>query len=373
MPSPIRIDPMPRPTTQLPHLVRQVTQHGRVVWYVRIGQGPRTRLTAAFGTPEFIAEYQAALAGAPARAKKDGPSVGSLAWLLARYRETTVWSGLSEATRRQRDNIFVHVIGSAGHTAASKIDRKAIVAGKERRAKTPSQARNFLDAMRGLFRWAADAGHVKTDPTAGVGNPPRKKGDGFIAWTEADVDAYQQRWPLGTRQRVWLDVLLYSGLRRGDAVCYGRPHVRNGVGRIKTEKSGGTVVAVVPVLPVLAATLAAGPCGELTFIAGERGQPLTKESFGNLFRDACKAAGVAGSAHGVRKIAATTAATNGATTTQLKALFGWTSDQMAEIYTRTADRDRLGREAGHLLGNAERVSNNARTKPPSPLFPGSLT
>jgi hypothetical protein len=31
---------------------------------------------------------------------------------------------------------------------------------------------------------------------------------------------------------------------------------------------------------------------------------LTKESFGNEFRKACKAAGVPGSAHGVRKIAA---------------------------------------------------------------------
>jgi hypothetical protein len=57
----------------------------------------------------------------------------------------------------------------------------------------------------------------------------------------------------------------------------------------------------------------AGPCGDLTFIAGERGQPLTKESFGNVFRDACRAAKVPGSAHGVRKIAATRAANHGAT------------------------------------------------------------
>jgi integrase len=161
---------------------------------------------------------------------------------------------------------------------------------------------------------------------------------------------------LGTRQRVWLDVLLYSGLRRGDAVKYGRQHVSNGVGRIKTEKSGGAVTAVVPVLPILAETLAAGPCGDLTFIVGERGQPLTKESFGKAFREAARAAGVPGSAHGVRKIAATTAANNGATTAQLRALFGWTSDRMPTLYTRTADRERLGREAGHMLENAERTS-----------------
>jgi hypothetical protein len=83
---------------------------------------------------------------------------------------------------------------------------------------------------------------------------------------------------------------------------------------------------------------------------------MTKESFGNSFRDACKAAGVPGSAHGVRKIAATTAANNGATTAQLRALFGWTSDRMPALYTRTADRERLGREAGRMLENAERTS-----------------
>jgi len=95
---------------------------------------------------------------------------------------------------------------------------------------------------------------------------------------------------------------------------------------------------------------------DLTFIVGEGGQPLTKESFGNAFRDACRAAGVPGSAHGVRKIAATTAANNGATTSQLKALFGWTSDAMPSIYTKAADRERLGREAGHMLANVERTS-----------------
>jgi integrase len=177
-----------------------------------------------------------------------------------------------------------------------------------------------------------------------------------VAWTEDHVAAFQKRWPLGTRQRVWLDVLLYTGLRRGDAVRFGRPHIRNGVGRIKTAKSGQTVTAIVPILPVLDCTLKAGPVGDLTFIVGESGKPLTKESFGNLFREACNAASVPGSAHGVRKIAATTAANNGATVAQLKALFGWTDDAMPALYTKTADRERLAIDAAHTLANAERTS-----------------
>jgi integrase len=208
---------------------------------------------------------------------------------------------------------------------------------------------DFLDALRGLFRWAVKAALVKADPTVGVENPPRRKGDGFVPWTEEHVAAYERRWPIGTRQRVWLDVLLYTGLRRGDAVRFGRQHVRDGVGSLKTEKSGFTVAVTLPILPVLAETLAAGPCGDLTFIAGARGEPLTKESFGNLFRAACKAAGVPGSAHGVRKVAATRAANAGATVAQLEAIFGWSGGTMASLYTRSADRKRLAIEAMHKL------------------------
>jgi len=336
---------MPRPRP--PHLQRQVTQHGRVTWYVRIDRGPRIRIRAEFGTAEFDQEYQAAIAGG-ARIVK-GPNAGTLSWLITRYRETSAWTNLSPATRRQRENIFLHIIKSAGDKQLSIITSNVIEAGRERRAKTPYQARHFLDTMRGLFRWALKANLVRIDPTATVENLPRENVDGFIPWTEEDVAAYERHWPIGTRQRVWLDVLLYTGLRRGDAVRFGRQHVRGGVGSIKTEKTNTLVT--LPILPVLAKTLTTGPCGDLTFIAGESGRPLVKESFGNLFRKACRAAGVPGSAHGVRKIAATRAANAGATVAQLEAIFGWSGGTMASLYTRAADRRRLSLEAMHKLGN----------------------
>lgn len=125
----------------------------------------------------------------------------------------------------------------------------------------------------------------------------------------------------------------------------GRQHVSDGVATIKTEKT-----VMLPILPVLAATLTAGPCGDLSFIVGEAGKPLTKELFGNLFRDACREAGVSGSAHGLRKIVATRAANNGATVAELEAIFGWSGGRMASHYTRTADRRRLAKRAMHKLG-----------------------
>src|SRR5262245_34442379 len=109
---------MPRPRP--PHLHRQVTRHGKVVWYVRIGKGARTRLRAEFGTPAFNMEYQAAVSGTP-RPKRAAPATGTLAWLVQRYRGTTAWTTLSTATRRQRENIFKHVLESAGEQPVGRI------------------------------------------------------------------------------------------------------------------------------------------------------------------------------------------------------------------------------------------------------------
>jgi integrase len=187
---------------------------------------------------------------------------------------------------------------------------------------------------------------VKVDPTVGV-----RVTASFLG--PKSTSPPTKNAAIGTRQRVWLDVLLYTGLRRGDAVRLGRQHIREGVATLKTEKTD-TIVAL-PILPALAETLAAGPCGDLTFIAGS-GNPLTKESFGNLFRDACRAAGITGSAHGVRKIAATRAANAGATVAQLEAIFGWQGGSMAALYTRAADRRRLSIEAMSKLGNDRRTS-----------------
>ena len=344
------MDNMPRPRP--PHLHQQVTRHGKTVWYVRTGKGPRIRIRSAFGTLEFQAEYQAAIAGLPARqvAQDDRSTVDTLGWLIERYRETSAWTSLSLATRRQRENIFRQVVDKAGRQPMSRITKASIMAGRDRRIATPNQARHFLDTMRGLFRWAVDAGLVKINPTTGVADPARPKSDGFPPWSEEDVAAYEKRWPIGTRERIWLDVPLYTGLRRGDAVRLGRQHIRNGIATIKTEKTGDDR------LPSQSCRCwpdcRPDRAGILRSSLAKRGNPLAKEAFGNLFKKACRAAGISDrSAHGLRKIAATRAADRGATEAQLEAIFGWTGGRMASHYTRSANRRRLAIEAMHKLAN----------------------
>jgi integrase len=264
---------------------------------------------------------------------------------------------VSPATRRQRENIMASVLKNAAGMPVSELTRKALVRGREDRKATPAQANNFIKLMRGLCKWAADAEHIASDPARDVGML-KVKTAGFPSWTEADIERFEARWPIGTRERVAFDVLLYTGLRRGDAVRLGRQHVRDGVFRIKTEKTGAEVIA--PVLPPLEQSLAAGPTGDLHFIVGERGQPMTKESFGNWFGEVSKAAGIRKAAHCLRKAGAARAASAGATTAQLKAIFGWTDEKMPSLYTQSADRERLARDA---MSKLER--NNPSTSIPN--------
>lgn len=337
------IDDMPRPRP--PYLLREVNRHGKTVWYVRKGDGPRIRIRGEYSSPAFMAAYQAAVMGQPIP-EPEKAAAGTLRWLVDRYRASTAWASLSLATRKQRENILRPILEKSGHQPFASITRKEIVAGRDRRRETPAQARHFLDTMRGLFRWAVEADYVKADPTEGV-KAPNIKGPGFPVWTDEDMEAFEAKWPLGTRQRLAYALLLYTGLRRGDAVRVGRQHVRNGVIRLKAAKTG-TELAI-PILPELQEALDAGPAGDLHYIVGDKKKPMTKEGFGNWFSEVCREAGVMKSAHGLRKAGATRAANNGATVAQLEAIFGWEGGRMASLYTRSANREKLAKDGAPLL------------------------
>src|SRR5262249_40055356 len=154
--------------------------------------------------------------------------------------------------------------------------------------------------------------------------------------------------------------LLYAGFARGDVVRLGKQHVSNGVITFKMEKPRGDDGYVYPpVLDKLAASIDATKTGDVIFqdvdgyfrpfLVGERGEPYTKESFGNMFREWCREAGCPGSAHGLRKAAATRFAEAGATVSNLMPRFGWKTEKMALYYTKKANRKRLAAEAAKLL------------------------
>jgi hypothetical protein len=93
----------------------------------------------------------------------------------------------------------------------------------------------------------------------------------------------------------------------------------------------------------------------LTFLVTDPGEPFTAAGFGNWFRKVRNDAGLPRkdpetgkprcTSHGQRRAAASRMATRGATTTQLKAWFGWKTSSEADLYTEAAERERAARDA----------------------------
>src|SRR5262249_16197372 len=130
-----------------------------------------------------------------------------------------------------------------------------------------SDANNFIKSMRALLTGGVENKMVVIDPTKGIKLLRGPNDDiGHHTWTQEELDRFEARWPVGTRERLAYDLLLYTGLRRGDAVRVGRQHVRDDLITIRTEKhrkgKPGEMISI-PILPPLAASIAATKTGDM--------------------------------------------------------------------------------------------------------------
>lgn len=351
----------------LPYLSAEVNRHGRAVLYVRRA-GRRIRMTVPPGTPEFAAAYAAAVEQlgrprpAPRRPERKPFPPGTLGWLAARYFASDEFRGLDARSQRTRRGVIEaclaephsdgdpEMIGFCplGYVTARKIKRL-----RDLKAGRPGAANNRRKYLSALFGWA-----LEHDPPLMATNPARDvrrvgyASAGFHSWTVDEVKAFEARHPVGSRARLALALLLYLGVRRGDVVALGRQHLRDGWISFVPAKTRHLRrrAAEKPVLPELAAVLAASPCGNLTFLVTAYGRPFSAAGFGAWFRARCDEAGLPGcTAHGLRKAGAALAAEHGATVHQLMAIFDWSTPGQAKVYTDAADRRRLAAEAMPLL------------------------
>ncbi len=117
---------------------------------------------------------------------------------------------------------------------------------------------------------------------------------GHHLWTLEQVEQYEEAHPIGTRALLALALLLYAGQLRSDIVPFGRQHVKNGWLWFTQQKnkSRKPITLEIPIVPELQKTIDASPCGDLTFLVTEFGNPFTSNCFGNRMRKWCDEAGL---------------------------------------------------------------------------------
>lgn len=332
------------------------------------------RLRAPIGTQDFVDEYRRARDGVATATTKTLRIVraeqGSLRGLIEGYYQSANYKSLNPSTQRTRRGILDHICLSIVDTPAGPKARgtlpfaqmlpRHVRAIRDEKLDLPEAANNRIKALGQVFRWATENDLVDADPTAAV-NYLRSGSEGFHTWTVEEVRQYEAAHPIGTKARLALALLLFTGVRRSDVVKLGRHMERDGVLHF-TETKGANSRALgrkktadakkraLPMLPDLRAVIDATPSGQLVYLVTQFGKPFTAAGFGNKFREWCDDAGLSHcSAHGCRKAGAKMAAENGATAHQLMAIFGWETLRQAEVYTRNANRTLLAEQAMHLL------------------------
>lgn len=232
----------------------------------------------------------------------------------------------------------------------------------------PNIANVWFTAVTKLFEWATrevlegeTVPIVEANPCEGVRwLPIPKRADpdeeaGHPEFSDEDLTTFARAYPEGTRERLVFSILLYTGLRVGDAARFGRQHVqRDGTIRIRTEKTGAEVA--IEIVPPLRRALDAGPHGRsevLNFLTTARGHAWSKTYLGHWFSDRCRAIGLDRSAHGLRKTSARLYAEAGMKEQALMALFGWRDPAMAHYYVKRADRKRMAIAAQRSMDWAE--------------------
>ena len=161
-----------------------------------------------------------------------------------------------------------------------------------------------------MFSWAGEHDLVLTNPSLEL-RRIRYPTSGHHVWSTAEVVLFEKHHSIGSKARLALGLLLWTGLRRSDVVRVGKQHVKDGWIKIRLLKnSGRTPVTVeLPIAAELTEIIAASPVGDLTFLTTEYGKPFTAAGFGQWFRDRCDEAGLTHcAAHGLRKAGAARAA-----------------------------------------------------------------
>jgi integrase len=316
-------------------------RHGGLRRYVRRPGSRRVALPGLPGSVEFMQAYQDAMSGPVIRPR--APKAGTLAALATEYFSSAEFANLKPSSQATYRVALGPALERDGHRLVRDLPvDKARKLVQEIGANRPAMANLTRAVLRRLFSFAMAIGQRRDNPF--IATPKYKIGT-HHTWTDEQLSTYEKHWPLGTRERLAFDVLLYTAQRVGDVVRMQRSDIRNGVITVVQQKTGTEVF--VPLHPALARSIKAGPSKGVYLIGDKNGRPINRRSLTVLISVATKAAGLPGKcvAHGLRKAALRRLAEHGATSKEMQAISGHKSLAELERYTHQADQRRLAKAA----------------------------
>jgi integrase len=293
-----------------------------------------------------MAAYQAALAGAPERQTEIGANrtiPGTVNHAIVSFYKSLKFTKNEPITQATDRNILEAFRAKHGDKRIASFERRHIEHLLADKVGTPAAQRNLLRVLRVLLGFAVEMKMRRDNPALGI-KLDAPKTEGYHSWTEAELQQFEARHPVGTKARLALDLILYTAQRRTDVVALGPANLRNG--RLHfTQSKTGTAMDI-PIAQPLADTIAATPMvGVRTYLVTEYGKQFTAAGFGNWFRDRCNEAGLTHcSAHGLRKAFLRRMAEAGCSEDYIASISGHKEMREIRTYVRDANKARMATE-----------------------------
>lgn len=197
-----------------------------------------------------------------------------------------------------------------------------------------------------MFERARDLDLTNQNPAKEISRPLGYQADPHRPWSHEELEFFP-----GNCRPVWrraVIVLLYTGLRREDAINLQRRHIVDDRIYLSKDRTGDTIrktgaEVVIPIHPRLAEELSTPlPIEGLTLITGTHGRPIRGDVLTNPIRKEAKRLGITTtpSLHGLRKNAAMRLFEIGCSVEEIHAIAGQ-SHQMIHLFSQAYNRDHL--------------------------------
>lgn len=267
--------------------------------------------------------------------------------LIEAYRRSPEWAALSPKTHAVRITYFR--VFDGGNLTVAIVKRRdimalrdAVIAGHGRGA-----ANGFLAASSALFRWAVDREWIDHSPVFKI---PLSPSGHLRPWTRQEADAANRGLPEHLRRCVVL--ARHTGQRRGDLIAMRWDAYDGQSLRVVQQKNKPGLKPVSLVIPCNA-TLREEldwwkkSATSVTILATSKGQPWKAAGLSKYLPIALAAIGLSSELgiHGLRKLAATELADAGCSPHEIASITGHRTLQMIELYTKSADQERLANAA----------------------------
>lgn len=324
-------------------------------WYCRLTS---TRLPA----PEDPGFEAALTAARQVRAARHAD--GSLGQLIERWKASPEYLATADGTREYRERYLRMVETPAwASRQASALTRSELLDLRDKMAAAhgPASANLMLRTISVMLSWAVDRGRMPFNPLARVRALP---GGHLLAWAETEARIASTKFTEPVRRAV---VLAYHlGQRRGDLItltwaAYDGEAIRLQPQKTrKVREAKGLGPLRLPVGPDLRQELDAWRAENAkkakpsaTILVSGAGVPWTGAAVSLAVMREVRRLGLRDglNLHGFRKLAATRLAEAGATTHEIAAALGWDSLAHVELYTRSANQERLAEAAVLRLEN----------------------